>query len=59
MKFGDVDINPDCNWGEWDWKEFLSFYDSSLKGHVIETPEDIAKALGVKVPKAKTKGENA
>lgn len=50
MKFGGVDINPDCNWKEWTWKEFLNFFEHSLKGNVTETPEEIGRALGVKVP---------
>lgn len=62
MKFGEVDINttdPSVKWKEWTWKEFLNFYEHSLKAHVTETPEDIAKALGVKVPKIKLKGSDA
>ena len=60
MKFGSVDINPvDPKWEEWTWKEFLSFYENSLKGSVTETPEEIGKALGVKVPKEKPKSGNA
>jgi hypothetical protein len=60
MKFGNVDINttsPSVKWKEWTWKEFLNFYEHSLKGNVTETAEEIGKALGVKVPK--TKGSNA
>jgi len=49
MKFGSVDINPD-GWDKWSWKDFLDFYDQSLKGKVTETPEEIAHVLGVKVP---------
>ena len=58
MKFGKTDINPNVNWGKWTWKQFLNFYEHSLKGHVDETPEEIGKALGVKVPKAKEKKAN-
>jgi hypothetical protein len=60
MKFGEVDINttdPSVNWKDWTWKEFLNFYEHSVKGHATETPEEIAKALGVKVPKAKKGGD--
>ena len=53
MKFGKADINPNAGWDKWTWKQFLSFYESSLKGHVTETPEEVGKALGVRVPKAK------
>ena len=59
MKFGSVDINTEVNWSEWSWKDFQDFYDSSLKGNVTESPEDIAKALGVKVPKTKQKSGDA
>lgn len=60
MKFGKVDINEKApKWETWTWKDFLSFYESSLKGNVTETPEEIAHALGVKVPKVKLKGGNA
>lgn len=58
-QFGKVSINPDCNWGEWSWKDFLSFYDNSLKGNVTETPEEIAKVLGVKIPVQKPKAAEA
>ncbi|MBE3086891.1 MAG: hypothetical protein IMZ64_11820 [Bacteroidetes bacterium] len=57
MQFGKVDINPKV--GDFTWKEFLDFYEHSLKGNVTETPEEIAQALGVKVPKVKLKGGNA
>lgn len=53
MKFGSVDINDSLDWSEWKWKDFLSFYESSLKGNVTETPEEIAIKLGVKVQKTK------
>jgi hypothetical protein len=54
MKFGNIDINPDApRWDKWTWKDFLSFYESTLKGKVTETPEGVAEALGVKVPKSK------
>jgi hypothetical protein len=60
MQFGKVDINETApKWETWSWKDFLSFYDSSLKGNVTETPEEIGKALGVKVPKEKLKSGNA
>lgn len=54
MKFGNVDINTtdqSVNWKAWTWKEFLSFYETSLKNKVTESPEEIAMALGVRVPK--------
>jgi hypothetical protein len=51
-----VDINPIVK--EMTWKEFLDFYEHSLKGNCTETPEEIGKALGVKVPKAKEKDGN-
>jgi hypothetical protein len=57
MKFGNVDINttdPSVKWEKWTWKEFLNFFDHSLKGNVTQTPEEIGKALGVKVPKQKS-----
>ncbi len=57
MKFGNVDINETINWSGWSWKDFLQFYDNSLKGHATETPEEIAKVLGVKVPVQKPKPE--
>lgn len=54
MKIGNADINPtDPQWEKWSWEDFLSFYEHSLKGHVTETPEEVAKLLGVKVPKEK------
>lgn len=56
MKFGDTDINENIDWSKWTWKEFLSFYENSLK-NVKETPEEIAKILGVKVPVQKPKSE--
>ncbi len=55
MKFGNVDINETIDWSQWSWKDFLSFYDNSLKGQVVESPEEIAKVLGVKVPVQKPK----
>lgn len=58
MIFGSVDINPvDPKWDKWTWKEFTAFYDSSLRGNVKESPEEIAKVLGVKVPVQKPKPE--
>jgi hypothetical protein len=48
MKFGEVDINPDVGWSNWSWPDFLRFYDSTLKGHIKETAEEVAKELGVK-----------
>lgn len=60
MKFGNADINvKDIDWSKVTWKEFLVAYEHGLKGNVTETPEEIGKALGVKVPKAKPKGGNA
>mgnify|MGYP001210623168 CR=1 FL=1 len=61
MKFGKVDINTnDMDWSEVTWKEFLVAYDLSLAGIVTETPEEIGRAIGVKVPKEKVpKGGDA
>ena len=56
-QFGKVSVNPDCKWDTWSWKDFLSFYENSLKGHVTESPEEIAKVLGVKIPVQKPKPE--
>jgi len=51
MKFWKVDINViDVDWTKVSWKEFQETYNHSLKGNVTESPEEIAKALGVKVP---------
>lgn len=51
MKFGIVDINTtDVDFSKWTYKEFVVFYDAGLKGNVTETPEEVAKALGIKVP---------
>ena len=51
MKFGTIDINTkDVDWSTVTWKQFLETYNNSLKGNVKESPEEIAKALGVKVP---------
>jgi len=50
MKFGNVDINDSLDWSKWTWVQFVDFYDHSLKGKVTETPEEIAKVLGVKLP---------
>ena len=58
MKFGDTDVNEKLDWSKWTWEEFLSFYKTSLK-NVKETPEEIGKILGVKVPVQKPKGETA
>jgi hypothetical protein len=49
MKFGTVDINPN-GWNKWTFEQFKEFYDQSLKGKVTETPEEIAKVLGVPIP---------
>jgi hypothetical protein len=59
MKFGKVDINENSEWDKWSWKDFLSFYEHSLKGNVTESPEEIGKALGVKIPRAKEKSGDA
>jgi hypothetical protein len=58
MKFGDTDVNESLDWSAWKWEDFLSFYNTSLK-NVKETPEEVAKVLGVKVPVQKPKGETA
>lgn len=58
MKFGDTDVNETLNWSEWSWKDFLSFYETSLK-NVKETPEEVAKVLGVKIPVQKPKKAEA
>jgi hypothetical protein len=55
--FGKVNIKDDNQWETWSWKDFLSFYDNSLKGQVTESPEEIAKVLGVKIPVQKPKQE--
>ena len=58
MKFGNVDINTkDVDFSTWLYKDFLTLYDNALKGKVTETPEEIAKVLGVKVPVQKPKPE--
>jgi hypothetical protein len=49
-QFGKVHVRDDNKWNEWIWEDFLSFYKSSLKGHCTESPEDVAKALGVVIP---------
>lgn len=53
-QFGKVSVNP-AGWDKWTWKEFLSFYETSLAGQITETPEEVAKVLGVKVPVQKPK----
>jgi hypothetical protein len=53
MKTGTADINASLDWKAWSWKDFLVFYDTSLKGHTEETAEQLAEKLGVKVPKKK------
>ena len=64
MKFGDTDVNESLDWSTWSWEDFLSFYGNSLK-NVKETPEEVAKALGVVIPekvkpdKVKDKGSDA
>jgi len=55
MQFGNVSFNPDVNWSEWTWDQFMDLYNSSLKGEVTDTPEEVAKVLGVKVPVQKPK----
>jgi len=55
-QFGKVSINPDCKWSEWKWKDFMSFYENSCKD-ITETPEEVAKVLGVKIPVQKPKLE--
>lgn len=58
MKFGTVDVNTkDVDYSTWLYKDFLTLYDSALKGNVTESPEEIAKILGVKVPVQKPKPE--
>jgi hypothetical protein len=57
MKFGDTDVNETLDWSAWSWKDFLDFYATSLK-NVKESPEEVAKVLGVKVPVQKPKGES-
>lgn len=48
------------DWSKWTWVQFMDLYNSSLKGHVTETPEEIAKSLGVKLPdKPKAKAAEA
>jgi hypothetical protein len=60
MIFGKVDINETVQWSKWSWVQFMDFYEHSLKGKVIETPEEIAKVLGVKLPdKSKVKTKNS
>jgi len=54
--FGKVSINPNCGWDKWTWKQFMDFYNSSCK-EVKETPEEVAKVLGVKIPVQKPKLE--
>jgi len=58
MKFGNVDINTkDVDFSTWLYKDFLVFYENGLKGNVTESPEEIAKVLGVKIPVQKPKPE--
>ena len=58
MIIGDVDINDELNWSAWSWPDFLLFYEGSLKGHVKESPEQVAKLLGVIPPLIKLKVGN-
>jgi len=58
VKFGNVDVDETLDWAKWEWEEFLSFYQNSLK-EIKETPEEIAKVLGVKVPEKKPKKAEA
>lgn len=51
MKFGNIDINDkDPQWNTWKWSAFVSFYETNIKPHASDSIEDIAKALGVKIP---------
>jgi hypothetical protein len=60
MKFGSVDINTtDVDFTTWTWNDFLKFYESGLKGQIEESPEEVAKVLGVKIPVQKPKPETA
>jgi hypothetical protein len=54
MKFGNIDINHELDWPKWNWKDFISFFETSLKGKIAETPEEVASSLGVKTPKKKS-----
>ena len=58
MKFGNVDVDETLDWDKWEGEEFLSFYQNSLK-EIKETPEEIAKVLGVKVHEKKPKKAEA
>ena len=58
MKIGSVDINEKLDWSKWTWPDFLLFYENSLKGHVKESPEQVAKLLGVIPPLIKLKVGN-
>ena len=58
MKLGSVDINEKLDWSKWPWPDFLLFYENSLKGHVKESPEQVAKLLGVIPPLIKLKVGN-
>ena len=64
MKFGTVDINTkDVDFTTWTFEEFKALYNSALKGHVKESLEEVAKALGMVIPekvkpdKVKTSGD--
>ena len=58
MKLGSVDINDKLDWSKWSWPDFLLFYENSLKGHVKESPEQVAILLGVIPPLIKLKVGN-
>jgi hypothetical protein len=49
------DLNPKL--GALSWKAFLSYYEQSLKGKVKETPDELFKLLGGKMPPKKNKEE--
>jgi len=55
MKFGNCDIAESI--GKLNWKDFQRFYNESLTTKVIESPEDVYKALGGTPPTKKDKKE--
>jgi len=54
VKFGDTEVNDALDWSKWTYKELVNFCETSIK-NAKETPEEIAKVLGVKVPVQKPK----
>lgn len=59
MEFGNLSFSTheSCDWSKWTLKQFEETFGVQIKANCKESVEEIAAALGIKMPTKKAKGD--